>query len=192
VQLSCSYYYINHCGPGYRSRRRTRSPAAWFSSWHFHPSINKSSDRFQYWNNPGALAREGLVNSLPLDRFLALLSVLVQAAYSFQGVEIVRKIVFHRCSTFIVGYRWHCRLLTNRSSFCELILVSTAAETESPRRNIGKAVRRVFWRIIIFYVRCFRSHPKMILYFFQILGIIIAGMVVPYDDPSLLNCELFH
>lgn len=30
---------------------------------------------------------------------------------------------------------------------------SAAAETESPRRNIAKAVRRVFWRILIFYVR---------------------------------------
>jgi len=30
---------------------------------------------------------------------------------------------------------------------------SAASETESPRRNIAKAVRRVFYRIIIFYVR---------------------------------------
>ncbi|KAG6826863.1 hypothetical protein H0H92_014121 [Tricholoma furcatifolium] len=46
-----------------------------------------------------------------------------------------------------------------------------ASETESPRRNIKKAVRRVFWRILIFYI----------------LGIIIIGMLVAYDDPALLT-----
>ncbi|KAI9507038.1 general amino acid permease 1 [Russula earlei] len=48
---------------------------------------------------------------------------------------------------------------------------SAASETENPRRNISKAVRRVFWRILIFYV----------------LGILITGMLVPYNDPDLLN-----
>jgi L-asparagine transporter-like permease len=48
---------------------------------------------------------------------------------------------------------------------------SAASETENPRRNISKAVRRVFWRIVIFYI----------------LGILITGMLVPYDDPDLLN-----
>ena len=31
---------------------------------------------------------------------------------------------------------------------------SAASETENPRRNIAKAVRRVFYRICIFYVSC--------------------------------------
>ena len=48
---------------------------------------------------------------------------------------------------------------------------SAASETENPRRNISKAVRRVFWRIVIFYI----------------LGILITGMLVPYDDPNLLS-----
>lgn len=33
-----------------------------------------------------------------------------------------------------------------------MALYSAASETESPRRNITKAVHRVFYRIIIFYV----------------------------------------
>ncbi len=33
---------------------------------------------------------------------------------------------------------------------------SAASETISPRRNIAKAVSRVFWRILVFYVRKFR------------------------------------
>lgn len=37
-------------------------------------------------------------------------------------------------------------------ALCFHALSSAASETESPRRNIGKAVRRVFWRILVFYV----------------------------------------
>ncbi|KAJ8454385.1 hypothetical protein ONZ45_g19329 [Pleurotus djamor] len=46
-----------------------------------------------------------------------------------------------------------------------------ASETENPRRNIAKAVKRVFYRILVFYI----------------LGIIIIGMCVPSDDPDLLR-----
>ena len=44
---------------------------------------------FQYWKNPGAVARAGLVGDLGTDRFLAILSVIVQAAFSFQSMELV-------------------------------------------------------------------------------------------------------
>ncbi|KIJ21136.1 hypothetical protein PAXINDRAFT_6905 [Paxillus involutus ATCC 200175] len=94
---------------------------------------------FQYWKNPGVLAGAGLEPNHPsLDKFLGILSVLVQAAFSFQGMEIV---------------------------------AIAASETENPRRNIAKAVRRVFYRICIFYM----------------LGIFITGLLVPYNDPSLLH-----
>lgn len=77
-----------------------------------------------------------------------------------------------------------------RSSFIKSIY-SAASETENPRRNIAKAVRRVFFRILVFYVS---------LYFgwndagpdggcAQILGIFITGLIVPYNDPNLLQCE---
>ncbi|THU90618.1 general amino acid permease 1 [Dendrothele bispora CBS 962.96] len=46
-----------------------------------------------------------------------------------------------------------------------------ASETESPRRNVAKAIGRVFWRILIFYV----------------FGILMIGMLVAYDDPALLT-----
>ena len=52
----------------------------------------------------------------------------------------------------------------------ELVAIA-ASETENPRRNIAKAVRRVFWRIAIFYI----------------LGVIISGMLVAYNDDALLN-----
>jgi yeast amino acid transporter len=44
-----------------------------------------------------------------------------------------------------------------------------AGEAENPRRNIPKAVRRVFWRILFFYV----------------LGSLAVGCLVASDDPAL-------
>ncbi|KZT69225.1 general amino acid permease 1 [Daedalea quercina L-15889] len=94
---------------------------------------------FRYWDNPGPIARSGYEpKHIGLDRLLALISVFVQAAFSFQGMELV---------------------------------AIAASETESPRRNIAKAVRRVFWRILVFYI----------------LGILITGMLVPYNDSDLLQ-----
>ena len=45
---------------------------------------------FRYWKNPGALVVSDLTpNNIGLGRFLGMLSVLVQAAFSFQGMELV-------------------------------------------------------------------------------------------------------
>ncbi|EJF56365.1 general amino acid permease 1 [Dichomitus squalens] len=94
---------------------------------------------FHYWKNPGPLNGADLTPKKPsLDKFLGILTVLVQAAFSFQGMELV---------------------------------AVAASETASPRRNVAKAVRRVFWRILIFYL----------------LGVLVTGMVVPFNDPNLLS-----
>ncbi|KAJ5679941.1 hypothetical protein N7462_008185 [Penicillium macrosclerotiorum] len=52
----------------------------------------------------------------------------------------------------------------------EMVVVA-AGETENPRRNIPKAVRRVFWRIAIFYVG----------------SVFLVGLCVSSRDPRLLN-----
>ncbi|EXJ66615.1 uncharacterized protein A1O5_10286 [Cladophialophora psammophila CBS 110553] len=52
----------------------------------------------------------------------------------------------------------------------EMVVVA-AGECENPRRNVPKAVRRVFWRIAIFYV----------------LAIFLVSMCVSAEDPRLLN-----
>ncbi|KAK2592669.1 hypothetical protein QQS21_009636 [Conoideocrella luteorostrata] len=52
----------------------------------------------------------------------------------------------------------------------EMVVVASG-ETENPRRNIPKAIRRVFWRIAIFYV----------------LSIFLVGLCVSSRDPNLLN-----
>jgi amino acid transporter len=51
------------------------------------------------------------------------------------------------------------------------MVVIASGETENPRRNIPKAVRRVFWRIAIFYI----------------LAIFLVGLCVSSDDSRLLN-----
>jgi lysine-specific permease len=56
-------------------------------------------------------------------------------------------------------------------SFQGTELVGVAAgEAKNPRREVPKAIRSVFWRIMIFYIG----------------AIFIIGCLVPFDDPSLL------
>jgi len=52
----------------------------------------------------------------------------------------------------------------------ELITIA-AGETEAPRRNISRASKRFIYRLIIFYV----------------LGILVITVIVPSDDPALLQ-----
>ena len=75
-------------------------------------------------------------------RFLGLWSTLVNAAFSYGGVEMV---------------------------------AVAAGESANPRYNIPKAVRRVFWRILLFYV----------------LGSLAIGVLLPYDDSKVnLACVI--
>jgi len=89
---------------------------------------------FRYWNDPGAMTET--IASGDWGRFLSFFSTLINAAFSYGGVEMV---------------------------------AVAAGEAEDPRRNIPKAVRRVFWRILFFYV----------------LGSLALGVTVPYTDPRL-------
>lgn len=93
---------------------------------------------FQYWRNPGAM--KPYIAGGSTGRFLGLWSTLVNAAFSYGGVEMV---------------------------------AVAAGEAEDPRRNIPKAVRRVFWRILFFYV----------------LGSLAIGVLVPSNDENLINAR---
>lgn len=50
-------------------------------------------------------------------------------------------------------------------------VVIAAGEAQDPRRNLPKSVRRVFWRILVFYL----------------LGPFAIGLLVPYNDIGLLT-----
>ncbi|RWA05195.1 hypothetical protein EKO27_g9915, partial [Xylaria grammica] len=51
------------------------------------------------------------------------------------------------------------------------MVVIASGETENPRRNIPKAIRRVFWRIALFYV----------------LAVFLVTLCVSSMDPRLLD-----
>ena len=47
----------------------------------------------------------------------------------------------------------------------------TAGESENPERAVPKAIKQVFWRILLFYI----------------LAIFIIGMLIPYDSSALMG-----
>lgn len=93
---------------------------------------------FRFWKNPGAMKEYASTGDT--GRFLGLFSTLVNAAFSYAGVELV---------------------------------AVAAGEAENPRKNIPKAVRRVFWRIVFFYV----------------LGSLAIGVLVASNDEHLLSAQ---
>ncbi|WWD22653.1 hypothetical protein CI109_107146 [Kwoniella shandongensis] len=51
------------------------------------------------------------------------------------------------------------------------MLGTTAGESSSPARDVPKAAKQVVWRILFVFI----------------IGIILQGMIVPYDEPQLLS-----
>ncbi|TVY93584.1 putative proline-specific permease [Lachnellula willkommii] len=93
---------------------------------------------FRYWKHGHAMKEYDSTGST--GRFLGFFNVLVNAAFSYGGVEVV---------------------------------AVAAGEAENPRKNIPKAVRRVFWRILFFYV----------------LGALAIGVLVSSNDTHLLKAQ---
>jgi amino acid transporter len=60
--------------------------------------------------------------------------------------------------------------LTRRLMLIAQVVIA-AAETRNPHRSIPKATKRVTYRILFFYV----------------LGSILIGMIVPYNNPDLVS-----
>jgi len=50
----------------------------------------------------------------------------------------------------------------------------TAGESENPEKNIPKAIKQIFWRILLFYV----------------LAIFVIGCLISYTDPNLLGGDV--
>ncbi|KAI8816718.1 amino acid permease [Fimicolochytrium jonesii] len=101
---------------------------------------NGNASGFTYWNDPGAFNDNfnGITGSL--GKFLGFWAVLIQAAFSYIGTEIV---------------------------------AIAAGEAENPRRNIPKAIKRVSFRIVTFYI----------------LGTFVIGLTVAYNDPTLIAAK---
>ncbi|PVU93098.1 hypothetical protein BB561_003470 [Smittium simulii] len=50
----------------------------------------------------------------------------------------------------------------------------TAGESENPRRDVPRAIKSLFWRIVLFYI----------------LSIFIMSLIIKYDDPSLTSASI--
>ncbi|MED0677779.1 MULTISPECIES: amino acid permease [Aneurinibacillus] len=60
-------------------------------------------------------------------------------------------------------------------SFQGTELVGIAAgESEKPGKNVPRAIKQVFWRILLFYI----------------LAILIIGLMIPYTDERLINSDI--
>ncbi|KAG2188409.1 hypothetical protein INT44_001162 [Umbelopsis vinacea] len=98
---------------------------------------NHIATGISYWQNPGPWVQyKGIPGAL--GRFLGFFAVLIQAAFSYIGTEIV---------------------------------AIAAGEAKNPRKNIPKAIRKVYIRIVLFYL----------------LGTFIIGLICASNDPKLLN-----
>lgn len=94
---------------------------------------------FRYWRK-GPMGPGILVDDKNAAKFLGFLSSLVNAAFTYQGTELVG---------------------------------ITAGESTDPRKNVPKAIRKVFFRIVIFYI----------------LSIFFIGLLVPYYDKKLESSD---
>ncbi|MGA6273845.1 amino acid permease [Klebsiella pneumoniae] len=88
-----------------------------------------------------------------------------EAEYWFSLIKVATVIIFIIVGVaMIVGF-----------SFQGTELIGIAAgESENPEKNIPRAVRQVFWRILLFYV----------------FAILIISLIIPYTDPSLLRNDV--
>ncbi|CUS24328.1 LAQU0S15e02036g1_1 [Lachancea quebecensis] len=91
---------------------------------------------FRYWRNPGPWGDGIISKSKSEGRFLGWVSSLVNAAFTYQGTELVGV---------------------------------SAGESANPRKTVPKAIRKVFVRILLFYVG----------------SLFFIGLLVPYNDSKL-------
>ncbi|AOA60886.1 Basic amino-acid permease [Komagataella phaffii CBS 7435] len=90
---------------------------------------------FRYWRNPGPWGPGLYVSNTNTGRFLGWLSSLINAAFTYQGIELTG---------------------------------IAAGEAANPRRTVPKAINKVIFRILIFYIT----------------SLFILGLLVPYNDPE--------
>ncbi|KAG1899433.1 amino acid permease [Suillus fuscotomentosus] len=97
---------------------------------------NRDRIGFRYWKNPGPFVQYNGIQGAK-GRFLGWWAVLIQAAFSFIGTEIV---------------------------------AIAAGEAKNPRHTLPKAIRRVYIRILLFYIG----------------GTLVIGLLVPSNNPLLV------
>lgn len=98
---------------------------------------------FRYWIDPGPF----------------------NSATTHQGEKVIGGSLGHFLAFFST-------FITSAFSFIGTEIVAvTVGEARNPRRAVPRAIRRVFFRIVTFYI----------------LGIFVISLIVPYNDPRLLS-----
>lgn len=116
------------------------------------------------------------------EYWFALIKVLTVIVFIILGILVDTAVLgghYYGVETFnyggIQGLGVLSTFLTAGFSFQGTELIGVAAgESENPRKNVPKAIKQVFWRIVLFYI----------------LAILIIGLIVPYDDPQLLSSDV--
>jgi yeast amino acid transporter len=120
---------------------------------------------FRYWRNPGPFAQQSIdmgAGYIPgsWGQFLAFWNVFLQAAFSYLGTEII---------AVTVGEAANPRVQVPSKSV--MIACKEIRPLIDSSLLLSEAIKRVFFRILFFYV----------------LGIWVISVLVPYDDPTLLG-----
>ncbi|KAE8230977.1 hypothetical protein CF326_g4015 [Tilletia indica] len=82
---------------------------------------------------------------------------------------------WHNPGAFVNGFKGFSYCFANAAfafGGTELIGLA-AAETANPRKEVPRASKQVFWRIMIFYI----------------ISLFLIGLIVPYDNPNLLGAS---
>ncbi|RCH91361.1 hypothetical protein CU097_010598 [Rhizopus azygosporus] len=116
------------------------------------------------------------------EYWFALIKVLTVIVFIILGILVDTGVLggtYYGTSVFnsggVQGLGVLSTFLTAGFSFQGTELIGVAAgESENPRKNVPRAIKQVFWRILLFYI----------------LSILIIGLIIPYDDPSLLNSDV--
>lgn len=82
---------------------------------------------------------------------------------------------WHDPGAFNNGFKGLCSVFVNAAfAFAGTELIGLAsAETSNPRKSLPTAVKQVFWRILLFYI----------------ISLLMVGLLVPSNDPLLLNAD---
>lgn len=103
-----------------------------------------------------------------------ILGIIINIGGGPKGTFIGGKL-WHDPGAFNNGFKGLCTTFVNAAfafSGTELVGLA-AAETANPRKSLPTAVKQVFWRISLFYI----------------VSLLIVGLLVPYNDPRLLQKE---
>ncbi|KAI9033709.1 amino acid permease/ SLC12A domain-containing protein [Phycomyces nitens] len=116
------------------------------------------------------------------EYWFALIKVLTVIVFIFLGILVDTAVlgdVYYGVELFrsggVRGTGILSTFLTAGFSFQGTELIGVAAgESENPQKNVPKAIKQVFWRIVLFYI----------------LSIFIIGLIIPFDDPMLLKNDV--